>query len=110
MGQSVRDFSATQLHTYLSTANTAPRLLDVREPWEYDIAHLKGSELVPLKSIPGKLERFDPEQEMVVICHHGIRSMQVCRYLASLGFTHLINLRGGVNAWARDIDRLMSTY
>ncbi len=87
-----------------------PQLLDVREPWEYAICHLEGSELVPMREIPTWAETADPEQEIVVICHHGIRSRQVAIYLESRGFRHVINLVGGVEAWAREVDPQMATY
>jgi len=106
----MREFSATELHAYLESASDQPVLLDVREPWEFDTAHIEGSTLVPMRAIPERLENLNPEQETVVICHHGIRSRMVCRFLESQGFSRLINLSGGVDAWAKDIDRQMPTY
>jgi len=87
-----------------------PLLLDVREPWEYDICHLRGSELVPMRQIPQWAEQADKRQTTVVICHHGIRSRQVAMYLEHLGFKDVINLAGGVEAWAREVDTRMATY
>lgn len=87
-----------------------PLLLDVREPWEYDICHLQGSELVPMSRIPRWAEQADKSQATVVICHHGIRSRQVAMYLEHLGFSDVINLAGGVEAWAREVDPHMATY
>ncbi len=87
-----------------------PLLLDVREPWEFAICHLDGSELVPMRQIPAWAENANPEQEIVVICHHGIRSRQVAMYLESRGFRNVINLAGGVEAWAREVDPQMATY
>jgi rhodanese-related sulfurtransferase len=106
----VRHFTVRQLHDYLEQAENPPLLLDVREPWEYDICHLEASELIPMGQLHEKLEGLDREQETVVICHHGIRSLQVCYYLASAGFTNLINLSGGIDAWAKEIDSDMATY
>jgi len=57
-----------------------------------------------------QLEALDREQETVVICHHGVRSLQVCYYLGSEGFSNLINLSGGIDAWANEIDSSMATY
>ena len=85
-------------------------LLDVREPWEFDTAHIEGSVLIPMRSINTQVSELDPAQETVVICHHGIRSRMVCRFLESQGFSNLINLAGGVDAWAREVDRDMPTY
>jgi rhodanese-related sulfurtransferase len=106
----MREFSATQLHAHLTTAARQPLLLDVREPWEFDKARIEGSILVPMRSIPDCLEELDPEQETVVICHHGIRSRMVGHFLESQGFTKVINLSGGVAAWASDVDRQMPSY
>lgn len=106
----MREFSAAELHTYLQAAGEHPLLLDVREPWEFDKAHIEGSLLVPMRAIPDKIPELDPERETVVICHHGIRSRMIGRFLESQGFTNIINLAGGVAAWANDVDRHMPTY
>ncbi len=87
-----------------------PFLLDVREPWEFEKCHLAGSELVPMRQIPMAAEDLDPEKETVVICHHGIRSRQVAFYLEQQGFKNVINLEGGVEAWAQDVDPTMNQY
>ncbi len=106
----MREFSATELHGYLESTSAKPVLLDVREPWEFDKARIDGSTLIPMRSIPVHLEDFDPEQEIVVICHHGIRSRMVALYLENHGFANVINLTGGVEAWAREVDPHMTTY
>ena len=106
----MREFSATQLHAHLTAAAEQPLLLDVREPWEFDKARIEGSVLVPMRSIPECLDELDPERETVVICHHGIRSRMVGHFLESRGFTNVINLSGGVAAWASDVDRQMPSY
>ncbi len=105
--QPLRRFSAQQLAEYLQEHQ--PRLIDVREPWEFDICHIDGSILLPMGRVPASLDLFR-EQESVIICHHGIRSMQVVRFLAHHGIEHCINLDGGVDAWARDVDRDMPVY
>jgi rhodanese-related sulfurtransferase len=106
----MREFSAIELRDYLEAAPAAPLLLDVREPWEFDKARIDGSTLVPMRSVPEQLGALDPQRETVVICHHGIRSRMVGRYLESQGFSNVINLSGGVAAWASDVDRQMPTY
>ena len=88
----------------------APLLLDVREPWEFRICSIQGSQLIPMGQIPASIKALDPERETVVICHHGIRSRQVAMFLEYQGFSKVINLAGGVDAWARDIARMMPTY
>lgn len=106
----MREFSATELSSHLRTAEPAPLLLDVREPWEFQICRIEGSQLVPMGQIPAALGQLDPDRETVVICHHGIRSRQVAMFLAYQGFANVINLAGGVAAWARDVDHAMATY
>lgn len=106
----VREFSPIELRDHLANTEADPLLLDVREPWEYRICRIEGSQLVPMGQIPASLDALDPDRETVVICHHGIRSRQVARYLEYQGFRQLINLNGGVEAWARDVDLHMATY
>ena len=106
----MREFSATQLQDLLAQTDSDPLLLDVREPWEFRVCKIEGSQLIPMGQIPASLNALDPQRETVVICHHGIRSRQVAMYLEYQGFANVINLAGGVDAWARDVDRQMSTY
>jgi rhodanese-related sulfurtransferase len=106
----MREFSAKELNTYLEQVSEQPLLLDVREPWEFDKARIHGSRLVPMRAVPQHLQEFDPAAEIVVICHHGIRSRMVGRFLESQGFSNIINLNGGVAAWAAEVDRQMPTY
>ncbi|WP_455205815.1 rhodanese-like domain-containing protein [Kaarinaea lacus] len=94
----------------LMDENANPVLLDVREAWEYSICHIQGSKLVPMREIHNAIDELDPSQPTVVICHHGIRSQQVCFLLNRMGFNKLYNLRGGVQAWANEIDPAMPTY
>lgn len=88
----------------------APLLLDVRESWEHAICRIPGSRLVPMREIPAMAERLNPDEAMVVICHHGVRSLHTCRYLEQQGFRRTWNLSGGMAAWAREIDPAMATY
>lgn len=106
----MQQMTPSQLRDYLETASTAPLLLDVREPWEFDICAIDNSILIPMGQIPAKIDTLNPDQEIVVICHHGIRSAQVCRYLEHQGFEQMINLAGGVEAWAKDVDIDMAVY
>ncbi len=87
-----------------------PVLLDVREPWEFQYCHIDGSLAMPMASVPARLAELDPARETVVICHHGGRSAQVCMFLERQGFGSVINLAGGVAAWANQIDPRMPQY
>ena len=91
-------------------AGGKPRLLDVREPWEFRICRLPGSLLMPMQSVPSRHAELDPDADTVVICHHGTRSAQVAMYLERAGFTRLYNLAGGVDGWARAVESSMPVY
>ena len=106
----MRECTAIELQEHLDVAQVKPLLLDVREHWEFDKARIDGSVLIPMRSIPEKLHELDPDRETVVICHHGIRSRMIGLFLENQGFTNIINLKGGVEAWARDVDHHMPTY
>lgn len=99
---------ASELSDYLQSAS--PLLLDVREPWEFEICHLADSVNIPMGQIPQQLELVRAAEECVVICHHGVRSMQVISYLVQQSCDKLINLDGGVDAWAHQVDQDMALY
>ena len=106
----MQEFSATQLDDYLKSTDEVPLLLDVREEWEFDRCKIDGSILIPMGQIPGQLNELDPDRVTVMICHHGIRSRHIGIYLEREGFEKIINLSGGVDAWARDVDPTMAVY
>ena len=106
--------SPAELDRWLADAGQgereAPLLLDVREPWEFDICHITGSQLMTMASVPARQEELDPEHSVVCICHHGARSMQVAAFLERAGFSKVYNLTGGVHGWALQVDPAMPTY
>ncbi len=104
----MKNLSVIELNAYLK--NNQPLLLDVREPWEWEKCHLENSKLLPIGQILANIDKLDKSQETIVICHHGIRSIQVARYFDSIGFENVINMRGGIDAWARQIDLSMPLY
>lgn len=108
------EFSALQLQAHLESCQSEgrepPLLLDVRQPWEFDVCKIENSTLIPMATIPSHLESLDFDRETVVICHHGIRSRRVGRYLETMGFQNIINLSGGVDQWAKTVDQQMATY
>jgi rhodanese-related sulfurtransferase len=106
----MQEMTPRQVHEYLETTTNNPLLLDVRENWEYDICHIKGSELIPMQTIPKQLDDLDPNREIIVVCHHGVRSRMVVQFLEQAQFKNVSNLSGGVAAWAQVVDRSMSTY
>jgi len=106
----MRQIEAKELKQLLDTDPFKPLLLDVREHWEFDICHIAGSRLIPMGEIHQFIEHLDRDRQTVVICHHGIRSQQVCYYLTEMGFNNVNNLIGGVQAWANEVDPTMPTY
>ena len=102
------DLTPKELKVYLES--NKPLLLDVREQWEWDKCHFDKARLLPMGQIMANIDSLDKSQELVIICHHGIRSMQVARYFESIGFDKIINLKGGIDAWAKTIDDTMVLY
>ena len=90
--------------------NQVPRLVDVRDPWEFDLCRIAGSENIPMGELMRRLDSLDKDDTIVVICHHGMRSGQVAAYLDSLGYSNIMNLEGGVDAWSRVVDPAMPQY
>lgn len=106
---SVKEMSVEELKAKLDRGE-APLILDVREDWEYQIVHLPQAVLIPMNTVPQRMDELDKTAEIVVHCHHGARSWNVAAYLLQHGFSNVSNLTGGIDAWARRIDRTLRTY
>jgi rhodanese-related sulfurtransferase len=106
----MRQMRVAELKAQLDQGDSTALLLDVREPWEFRICHIEGARLIPMRQVPTAHPFLDPSQETVVICHHGIRSRQVALFLERQGFTNIVNLEGGMAAWARDVDPTIAVY
>jgi rhodanese-related sulfurtransferase len=85
-------------------------LLDVREEWETRLCRLEHSMHIPIEEIEFRTAELDPGDEIVVYCHHGVRSAAVAGYLRRLGFSRAVNLAGGLDLWARAVDPTMRRY
>ena len=90
-------------------AGDHPELLDVRERWEFDLARIEGSRLIPMGELSERVSELDPAAETVVICHHGARSAYVTRALQQAGFRKVFNLEGGLDAYS-DVDASAPRY
>jgi adenylyltransferase/sulfurtransferase len=77
------------------------QVLDVREPWEYDLARLPGAVLIPLGELVDRVGELDPGRPVAAYCHHGMRSLQALRFLQSAGFADIAHLSGGIDAYSR---------
>lgn len=87
------------------------RLIDVRESWEFEAARIEGSLLMPMGDVPGRAhQELDPDEHLVVLCHHGVRSINVTAWLRNQGFEQAQSLRGGIDAWSAEVDPSILRY
>ena len=87
------------------------RLVDVREPFEFQQAHIEGSELIPMRSVPQALPSLEAEEApLIVFCHHGMRSLQVVSWLREQGVEQCVSMAGGIDRWSLEIDPNVPRY
>ncbi len=84
-----------------------PRVVDVRTPQEYAGRHIPGATLIPIDEFAARVQELDPEEELIVVCEHGVRSAAALSYLAQLGFARCANMRYGMSAWRGPLRRGM---
>ncbi|MEB3356860.1 MAG: rhodanese-like domain-containing protein [Synechococcales bacterium] len=112
--QSIAQIEVEEFSERIQQSPDALQLIDVREPDEWAIAHLDGFTNLPLSQFAqwgGQIQsQFDPHAETIVMCHHGIRSAQMCQWLMNQGFTNVKNLAGGIDAYAVRVDSSLSRY
>lgn len=86
-------------------------LLDVRERWEFETANISSAKLMPMGEVPSRAhQELDPDDHIVVVCHHGVRSMNVTVWLRQQGFEKAQSMRGGIDAWSRRVDQKVPVY
>lgn len=88
---------------------SSAQILDVREPWEYELARIPGALLIPLGELVERVGELDPARPVAVYCHHGMRSLQALRFLRSVGFRDIAHLSGGIDAYSR-LDAMVPRY
>jgi rhodanese-related sulfurtransferase len=104
------DLTPAALHARLAAGEDI-QLVDVREEMEYAYCHIAGSVLIPLGEVPRRADEIRPDGPVVLICHHGVRSAQALGYLQHrLGRQNLLNLKGGIDAWSREVDASVPVY
>jgi len=104
------EITIDQLKQHLATPQP-PVLLDVREQWEYDTAHIEGATLIPMNEIPARaFKELDEDTPILVLCHHGARSLSVAVWLRNQGFEQAQSVSGGIDAWSRSIDPTIPRY
>ena len=95
----------------LREQNSGYTLVDVREPWEFQTAKIEGATLMPVGDVPSRAhQELDPDEHIVVYCHHGVRSMNVTSWLRQQGFEKAQSLAGGIDRWAREVDPSIPKY
>jgi rhodanese-related sulfurtransferase len=85
-------------------------ILDVREPWEREVASIALSQHIPMGDVPARVQELDPEQHIIVYCHHGVRSLSVTDWLRKQGFEKVQSMSGGIERWALEIDSGVTRY
>jgi rhodanese-related sulfurtransferase len=85
-------------------------LLDCREPWEYQTARIERTVNIPMGEIPVRVQELDPDEHIVVLCHHGVRSMNVTAWLRQQGFEKVQSMAGGIDRWSRVVDPKVPIY
>jgi rhodanese-related sulfurtransferase len=106
------EITVTAAKQKLDTQPT-PILLDVREPQEYALARIEGSLLIPMNSVPAELQKLEAladESEILVLCHHGVRSLQVAAWLQARGIENAVSIQGGIDRWSVEIDPGVPRY
>lgn len=106
----IQHISPLHLQQQLQMSSLAFFLLDVREPFEYEMVALDKSLLIPMHQIPERITELNKSDQIVVICHHGVRSESVAYYLEEQGFLQVFNLTGGIHAWAVQCETDMALY
>lgn len=105
------EISCEDLSALLVTPDSKPTfLLDVREPWEWELGHISGSVHIPMHLIPLRHNELPDDTLIITICHHGVRSLQVTRYLLDVGFEQVYSLNGGIDRWATTVDSSIPLY
>ena len=105
------DYEISPTDTAALLKDGKARLIDVREPWEFATAKIDGSVLIPMGDVPSRAhQELDPDERIVVLCHHGARSLNVTVWLRNQGFENAQSLRGGIEAWSGEVDATVPRY
>jgi len=104
------EISVTEAHALLQRDKSTALLIDVREPREVEICSVAGSEKIPMGQIPAAISNLPRDRHLLVLCHHGGRSMRVTQFLRANGFPNVTNIAGGIEAWATEVEPGMNRY
>jgi rhodanese-related sulfurtransferase len=106
----VEELSAEEVAARIKAAPKDVLLLDVRESYERDLAHIEPSLHIPMRDVPDRLAEIPPEHEVIVYCHGGARSAMVAGFLETRGYKRVANLAGGIDAWSQQVDPTVPRY
>lgn len=105
------DFEIAPAEAAALLSQNKARFIDVRESWEFDTARIAGSLLMPMGDVPARAhQELDPDERLVILCHHGQRSLNVAVWLRNQGFEQAQSLRGGIDAWSAEVDPSVARY
>jgi len=105
------DYEVTVQDAAVLLEEGSAKLIDVREPWEYATAKIEGSLLIPMGDIPARAhQELDPDDRLLILCHHGARSNSVTNWLRQQGFDAAQNVAGGIDAWSAEVDPKIPRY
>jgi rhodanese-related sulfurtransferase len=109
LNNEIKNISVQDLSGIIKS-NKGLHIIDVRETFEWDICRIEGTTNIPMSELIECIEKIPQQEKTVIMCHHGVRSLNVIHYLETKGFHRLINLEGGIDAWAIEIDKSMNRY
>jgi rhodanese-related sulfurtransferase len=105
------DYEISPLEAAALLAGGKAKLIDVREPWEFATTHIEGCLAMPMGDVPARAhQELDPDERLLVVCHHGVRSMNVAFWLRGQGFEQAQSVRGGIDAWSAEVDANVARY
>jgi adenylyltransferase/sulfurtransferase len=104
------EISVTEAKRLVDESPGGVLLVDVREPYEVAIAGLRGAALIPLGQIPARVQTLPHDKHLLIMCHHGGRSLRVTQFLRAQGYTAVSNIAGGIDAWAEQIEPALARY
>lgn len=105
------DYEVTPVEAATLVREHQAKIIDVREPWEFATAHIAGTVLMPMGQVPVRAhQELDPGERLIILCHHGMRSLNVAVWLRNQGFDQAQSLRGGIDAWALQVDPAVGRY
>lgn len=104
------ELSVAEARQLLETAPDATLLIDVREPFELEICGIAAATHIPMRQVPAQLDNLPRDRHLLILCHHGSRSLRVTQFLRDRGFAAVSNVAGGIDAWAEQVDPSLARY